>query len=797
MKKKNTKQYFDGGNILSLLGGLSNVIPSDNTAGGAAGGAIKGASSMATTGNPYLIGAGALLGGINGGIQGYKQNMDNQINPFTDGVNQRNQMLNIMADGGLLTSFDGGYKHDEINSNNINGGIPQGIAPDGRMNTVENGETKMQDFVFSDSLKVPKNLDGTNLPKKLSGKTFAQASKVINDMMKDRPHDKITGDTSKLLLGQLKGLNTNLLMQNNTNKFDNGGPITIDPNVNVDSLNNVNYQRQQDHLKSQYGIDPQVEHYSFPNMEFYSRVPSQEEVARMDSAFQANLLNTNKLIDSLQNVVPEPIPYPKSPATTKQAVLDWIKNGKVGPMPRVGYKNGGSIEHQVNPWLDFSWNQPKPTEIPEVSVSAKSKNPVLTNNPINYFNYPNIFGNGMSSPDSTLTRRGFVENWDPYIQGSTLGQKGVPIQRIDANGTYAGKVSPRDIIDTDPEFIKSIFGDNFTGTPEQISILQRAIENTPERYSQVRLRPGATNAAGQDIYTPWGADWMNALKVGNDKVLPPREDLQRITSIIPTLQNIPLDDKLKPIPPKVPTTETPGTPGLDVPVPNLWPEAGLLQALPYLGLKPNLADPTLMSTGYLKPQLVDEMSMRAGIDQANRANTGALGSVTGGSASAQRAGLLGNGANYMNAINNAFIQSNQANNQARMAADQFNIQNQTGVAGQNMGALNQFELENKELINNINAKKADEFSNAWANYVENGYRRRAAGDLERARRNEIEAFTGYNIPSSQKTIQLIKPTQGTPPRELTWEEWYNSPNQKKLAKNVTFGCGGAIKRSLK
>ena len=80
----------------------------------------------------------------------------------------------------------------------------------------------------------------------------------------------------------------------------------------------------------------------------------------------------------------------------------------------------------------------------------------------------------------------------------------------------------------------------------------------------------------------------------------------------------------------------------------------------YLGLKPNLADPTLMSTGYLKPQLVDEMSMRAGIDQANRANTGALGSVTGGSASAQRAGLLGGGSNYMNAINNAFLQGNMA-----------------------------------------------------------------------------------------------------------------------------------------
>src|SRR5574344_2183311 len=41
MKKKNTKQYFDGGSILSLLGGATNLIPKDNAAGGAASGAIN------------------------------------------------------------------------------------------------------------------------------------------------------------------------------------------------------------------------------------------------------------------------------------------------------------------------------------------------------------------------------------------------------------------------------------------------------------------------------------------------------------------------------------------------------------------------------------------------------------------------------------------------------------------------------------------------------------------------------------------------------------------------------------
>src|SRR5574344_843296 len=118
------KKYFDGGSILSLLGGATNLIPKDNAAGGAASGAINGASSLAATGNPYLIGAGALIGGVAGGIQGNKQNMQNQINPYTDGISDRNNFLNIMADGGLI-EYNTGGTHEQ----NPLGGIPQGMAP--------------------------------------------------------------------------------------------------------------------------------------------------------------------------------------------------------------------------------------------------------------------------------------------------------------------------------------------------------------------------------------------------------------------------------------------------------------------------------------------------------------------------------------------------------------------------------------------------------------------------------------------------------------------------------------------
>ena len=302
MKKKNTKQYFDGGNILSLLGSLNNVIPSDTTAGGAAGGAISGAASMATTGNPYLIGAGALLGGIGGGIQGYKQNMNNQINPYTEGVDQRNQMLNIMADGGFLTSFDGGYTHNDPNPNNINGGIPQGMAPDGRLNTVEKGETKMQDFVFSDNLKVPKNLNGTNLPNKLAGKTFARASKIINDMSKDRPHDKVTNETSKLLLEQLKGLNTNLIAETAVNEFADGGYL---------SPSQYSQQMQlKDFDPSIPQMQPRIDQLPIPEQKLdtrLNRIPLDflGTARNLWSIQDQNLLNTPNMPDRSKGISPQ------------------------------------------------------------------------------------------------------------------------------------------------------------------------------------------------------------------------------------------------------------------------------------------------------------------------------------------------------------------------------------------------------------------------------------------------------------------------------------------------------------
>lgn len=97
------------------------------------------------------------------------------------------------AEGGMLdnqlTQFNNGGKHEE----NPIGGIPQGFSPDGRVNLVEQGETKLNsaDYVFSDTLKVTKDIAlDYNLSKDAIGKTFAEVSKKMN-----RPNSRRENDT--------------------------------------------------------------------------------------------------------------------------------------------------------------------------------------------------------------------------------------------------------------------------------------------------------------------------------------------------------------------------------------------------------------------------------------------------------------------------------------------------------------------------------------------------------------------------------------------------------------------------
>lgn len=151
--------------------------------------------------------------------------------------------------GGLLNEFNEGGTHEE----NPIGGIPQGIGPNGKLNTVEEGETKYENYVFSDTLKVTKeDVKTLLLPKKLEGKTFAEASRYLNKFVEDDPNNIITKKTIRrqldsLILGNEKA---KALFENESNSipdqnqmFLGGDEDATSPQTNGDvsgSLINLN-----------------------------------------------------------------------------------------------------------------------------------------------------------------------------------------------------------------------------------------------------------------------------------------------------------------------------------------------------------------------------------------------------------------------------------------------------------------------------------------------------------------------------------------------------------------------------
>lgn len=150
-KPKSNKEYFLG----SLLNKGVNAIAPDSEFAQIAG-SVLGTGVDIMTGNP--------MGAIRNGM---------------DGVTDIASLF--MANGGELTEFNAGGSHEM----NPNGGIPLG------QNLVEQGETMQRDFVFSDRLKINKELaQEYSLPKKFIGKSFAELSKYYND--ESRPNDAIS-----------------------------------------------------------------------------------------------------------------------------------------------------------------------------------------------------------------------------------------------------------------------------------------------------------------------------------------------------------------------------------------------------------------------------------------------------------------------------------------------------------------------------------------------------------------------------------------------------------------------------
>lgn len=136
------------------------------------------------------------------------QNITINNKPHKVQHNMGGSLLMRYANGGQLTEFANGGSHEE----NPIGGIPLGMANDGRQNLVEQNETKdnVKDYIFSERNKIDKKLAKEfDLPKSYVGKSFAEASKLANrvNSKRDKDWDSITAnairrDLDKLITAQ-------------------------------------------------------------------------------------------------------------------------------------------------------------------------------------------------------------------------------------------------------------------------------------------------------------------------------------------------------------------------------------------------------------------------------------------------------------------------------------------------------------------------------------------------------------------------------------------------------------------
>lgn len=113
----------------------------------------------------------------------------------TNAMNFLNASRDVYAEGGPIqygSTFNNGVniintggRHEE----NSNGGVQQGIAPDGLPNLVEEGEVIYKDFVLSNRLKMPKQFKSKY---RFGGTTYAEAAKIAQKESENRPNDPIS-----------------------------------------------------------------------------------------------------------------------------------------------------------------------------------------------------------------------------------------------------------------------------------------------------------------------------------------------------------------------------------------------------------------------------------------------------------------------------------------------------------------------------------------------------------------------------------------------------------------------------
>lgn len=326
------KDYAVGGH-------LAGVKPqdSDNISGSIGMSTLSGAAKGAALGTQIMPGWGTLIGGIVGTVSGLTRgsiaagqnnrairNLNHSINQvnYMNDINKDNQIMSIMDNnirstfpfggqmfqyggnldpqmlqqlmaqqgqpqdfgdtGNGVTTFNEGGSHEM----NPNGGIPQGIAPDGEENLVEEGEVKYKDYIYSDRLIASKQLlKEHNLPTKYAGKSFAKIADKLQEESKDRPNDEISKSTLDDMMTRLEDAQEEYKaekeVEDKASQIDNMSPE--EKAELLDQMQMMSQQQAPYGMQQPQGLDPMMAQQMMQQDPYAAQAPmSPEEQAMME-----------------------------------------------------------------------------------------------------------------------------------------------------------------------------------------------------------------------------------------------------------------------------------------------------------------------------------------------------------------------------------------------------------------------------------------------------------------------------------------------------------------------------------
>lgn len=658
---------------------------------------------------------------------------------FADGGNINNLMgRKYFAEGGL-TSFNTGGSHEESPI----GGIPQGIGDNGNVNLVEEGETRYQDYIFSDRLTLDEDIvKELNLPSNLIGKTFAEASEILAKDIEEHPNDPISKRGFEEMMIRLQAANNMKKDLEDSNTFAEGGSLNGEPMEPSPSIKEVEGEDENLGNELKEVTDEQVKRIAASNIK--------EEKLKGGRASKEVRENATELFDPLEISVGIKVEmeHTDSIEAAREIALDHLTENKdyYTRLYHIGLIDEPITEEEEN-FLKEKWTriedvqaideQQGIVDMPEEeNVSNELEQPLNQEIPIEPQQFAlggNLDGNySKSNPFGTaLYRKGWAHPFRRKQESLELPHIPVDYTSVDWSPNFnvnLGKrqFTPRDLYD--PELDTPVTSNH--------SIPQKLITNPSITINPTKISD-LNSVKRKQEFDPYQleADLEgNAIAHENEASFDPTSDFELTPEQLATLS--PEDYQAYKRHERAMKLQGLGS---------------LLQYAPVLGNligaatvgKAEKVNPTYITpeqlNDYLQYNPIDPNTYTNPIlNQASNARR-SFADASGGSRAAILAANLGLNAQIQKAISDAALQAEAVNEQRRVQAKEFNRETNQFNASERARAK-QYNASAKTMTDDINARNRAARRTAIRNYLSGAMQ--GLGDIgrEKAYRNTIKTM---------------------------------------------------------